>query len=146
MNVATSLLYCSTISNKAVLSEFNLRRISLNVGDKRLFKDLKICLALQGKLERSMVLRVGCIKLQFSSASWGNLSWVFANMTLFNLIFIVLLLWRCYFTFKNCTPDLNMSIVKWRVLEHLWKYTIYLFKGLHDPHSLTHGFTLARSN
>ena len=69
MNVATSLLYCSTISNKAVLSEFSLRRINLNVSDKRPFKDLKICLAVQGKLERSMALRVGCIKLQSSSAS-----------------------------------------------------------------------------
>ena len=48
--------------------------MNLKRGYKRWFKDLKKCLVVQGKFERSMVLRIGCIKLQSNSASLSNLS------------------------------------------------------------------------
>lgn len=52
-----------SVTNNVDLSKFNGKRLNLNGGNKRPFKDLKICKAVKGKYERSMFLSVGWIKL-----------------------------------------------------------------------------------
>lgn len=47
--------------------------MNLKDGNKRTFKDLKICQAVKGKFKTSMVLRVHWTKLQSSSANSINL-------------------------------------------------------------------------
>ena len=52
-----------SVTNNAVLSEFNWKGMNLKGGNKRPFKDLKICKAVKVKHEMSMLLPVGWIKL-----------------------------------------------------------------------------------
>ena len=51
--------HCFSLTNNAVLSKFNWKGFDLNVGNKRPFKNLKICKAVKGKHERTIFLPVG---------------------------------------------------------------------------------------
>ena len=64
---------------------------------------MKICQTLKGKLERSMVLPVGFIKLQLSNAYFE-----YFEKALINLVFAVLLFSGSYLTFLSSTPDVNV--------------------------------------
>ena len=46
-----------------MLIQFNWKKLNLNDGNKRAFKDLKICKAVKSKNERSMFLQLVSIKL-----------------------------------------------------------------------------------
>ena len=70
VRVQWQMFHRFSITNNAVLSEFNWKTTILKGGNKRPFKDLKICLVVQ--FDRSMVLPVGCIKLHSYSVSWIN--------------------------------------------------------------------------
>ena len=52
------LFHRFSVTNNAVLSEFNWKGLNLKGGNKRPFKDLKICKAVKDKHERSMFLPV----------------------------------------------------------------------------------------
>ena len=61
------LFHCFSLTNNAAaLSELNCKGLNLKGGNKRQFKDLKICKVAKGKHERSMFLPVGWIKLHSS--------------------------------------------------------------------------------
>ena len=50
-------------------AELNWERINLKDGNKKQFKDLKIYQTVKGKLKKSMVLPVECIKFQSNCAN-----------------------------------------------------------------------------
>ena len=50
-------------------AELNWERINLKDGNKKPFKDLKIYQTVKGKLKKSMVLPVECIKFQSNCAN-----------------------------------------------------------------------------
>ena len=52
------LYHCFSVTTDAVMSEFSWKGLSLKGGNKRPFKDLKICKAVKSKHERSMFLHI----------------------------------------------------------------------------------------
>ena len=52
-----------SVTNNAVLSQYNWKELNLKGGNKRPFKDLKIGKAVKGKHEKSVFLPVGWMKL-----------------------------------------------------------------------------------
>ena len=76
------LFHRFSVTNNAILSEFNQKGLNLKSGNKRLFKDLKICKAVKGKHERSMFLPVAWMKLHSSELNKSRLGIYLDNAAL----------------------------------------------------------------